>query len=496
MATISIVWSGFWWLSAALYCAKNGHEVHVFEKNEQLGGRASIYEKNWFRWDMWPSRYLMPDLFEDFFKEFGYEVDDLFELKKLSPSYRIFFKDSGKQIDVFDEVEKNRDTFEAIEPGSTDNLKKYLKKAKYQYEVAMKDFVPKNYDSITDFFTWRMLTEGIKLNVFSTIGTYVKRYFKTPEMQKIIQYPMVFLWSPPYETPAIYNLMTYVDFGMGVRYPKGGIHSLITAMVDIGKKLWVQYHTNSEVNQILVDPLPNSKDKVGGIKVNNTFFETDIVISNGDMARTETQLLDTPYQSYDTDYRKSRKLAPSAFLVYLGVKWGIKNIEHHTLIFAEDWKQNNKEIFKTRQAPTDPSFYICCPSKTDDSIVPPGHENLFLLVPFPPGVSMSEDEKQSYKDKILQTTEDVIGEKFVDRIVHERIFTVDDFRQRYHAYEWTALGIAHTFRQTAIFRPNNVSKKVAWLYYAWAYTNPGIGMPMCLISGKLAYERIKADLTD
>lgn len=492
MATISIIGSGFGGLSAALYCAKAWHEVHVYEKNDQLWGRASIYQADWFTWDMWPSWYLMPDLFEQFFADFDCNVHDYLHLTKLSPSYKIYFKDSVKHpsIDVYDDINKNEAIFESLEPWSTTQLKKYLQKAEYQYHVAMKDFVQKNYNSLGDFFTWRMLTEWVKLNVFSTIGSYVKKYFRSSEMQKIIQYPMVFLGSPLYKTPALYNLMTYVDFGMWVWYPQGGIHSIVSALVSIGKNLWVQYHTCSEVQKINVAP-KKWKPSVYSITIDGAETLCDAIISNADMHWSETQLLDKKYQSYSNNYWGHKTIAPSGFILYLWISKKLSWLKHHTLVFSEDRNLNNQEIFDTKQPPSDPSFYICCPSKTDPSVAPPNCENLFVLVPFPPNVYLDKHELRAYRDKIISTLEKLIGQDIANNIIHERIFCVSDFESSYHAYQWTALGLAHTFMQTAVFRPNNKSKKITWLYYAWWYTNPGIGMPMCLISGKLAYERLQ-----
>lgn len=495
MAKVAIIWSGFGWLSAALYCAKAWHEVHVYEKNQQLWGRAGTYCANGFMWDMGPSWYLMPDLFEQFFADFDCDVRDYLHLTKLSPSYRIYFKDNHEhpRVDVYDELEKNRAVFEQIEPWSTGQLRAYLAKAEYQYHVAMREFVQKNYNSLWDFFTRRMLTEWVKLNLFSTIGSYAKKYFRSTEMQKIVQYPMVFLGSPPYKTPALYNLMTYVDFGMGVWYPQGGINSIVKALVSIWHDLWVCYHTVSEVEQITVARKQSWQASVHGVLIDGKELLFDAVISNADMHWSETRLLEKKYQSYPESYWTRTKLAPSGFILYLGISWKLTWLKHHTLVFSKDWILNNKEIFDQKKPPSDPSFYICCPSKTDWSVAPPNCENLFVLVPFPSGIHMSESNLHDYRDKIISTIEHLLDEDISGRIIHERLFCVDDFEHAYHAYQWTALGLAHTFSQTAIFRPRNKSKKVWWLYYAGWYTNPGIGMPMCLISWKLAYERLRQD---
>ncbi len=497
---IAIIGSGFGGLSAACYLAKAGHAVTVYEKNEQLWGRASVKKADWFTRDMGPSWYLMPDLFENFFADFGKDVQDYLALTRLDPSYKIYFKDDTETpvIDVHTGVEKNRELFESLEPWSMDALKEYLEKAEVQYNIGMNEFVQKNYDSIFDFFNKRMMLDGLKMNIHTTIWKYVKKYFKSDKMQKIMQYPMLFLGSPPYETPALYNLMSYVDFGMGVWYPQWGMGSLVKALVDLWTELWVTYRTWAEVKTIHSTPEPKTrkrwkhKSKVTGLSLaSGETIAFDEIVSNADMHRTETKLLESSDQTYNEAYRKKHTLAPSGFCVYLGLDKKVEWLEHHTLIFNEDREQNNQEIFKTATYPTDPSYYICCPSKTDPDVAPAWSENLFFLVPFPSRVTMNDEQKQIYRDKLLADAEKVLGQSLTDHIVHEEIFGPDEFSSRYHAYGGNALsGWAHTFSQTAIFRPNNVSKKVKGLYYAWWYTNPGIWVPICIISGKLASKRV------
>ncbi len=490
--TAIIIGSGFGGLGTAAILAKAGYKVTVLEKNEMVGGRASVFEAKGFKFDMGPSWYLMPDVFEHFFEILDEDVHEHLDLKKLAPSYRIFYKDLNEKVDIYSDLEKDLPTIEAIEEGAGEALKDYLDKAGYQYDIAKDRFMYKNYDSIRDFLTREVATEGRKLSVFKNMDKYVSGFFKTEQMQKIMQYPLVFLGSSPYNTPAIYNIMSHIDFNMGVYYSQGGIYEISKALAYIAKKHGAKLHVNTPVAEIIVE----NWEAVGVRLEDGKELRADIVISNADIEHTETKLLGELYREHSDKYWKKRTLAPSALIMYLGVKGKLPSLTHHNLLFSKDWKKNFGEIFDTPRWPSDPSLYICAPSKTDPSVAPKGHENLFVLVPIAAGLDYTEKQLEKYADTILQTMENEMDLKGLrEKIVYKKLFSVKDFSSRYNSYQGTALGLAHTLRQTAIFRPNNVSKKVKNLYYTGAGTNPGIGMPITLISAELLYKRLTGDKT-
>ncbi len=508
--TAIIIGSGFGGLGAACLLSKSGYDVTVIEKNEMVGGRASVFSVSkdtygtWqvstgkqnktgtFTFDMGPSWYLMPDVFEHFFNILGEDVHRHLNLKKLGPSYRIFYKDADKQVDIYSDLSKDLKTVEALEPGASDALKRYLDQAEYQYSVAKDRFMYKNYDSVRDFFTKEMAVEGRKLSVLTNMDRYVGKFFKTDEMQKIMQYPLVFLGSSPYNTPAIYNIMSHIDFSMGVYYPQGGIYKITEALASIARKHGAKFKLNTAVDKIIVKDATAVGVKLKGGKE----LFADIIISNADIHHTEQELLEPKYRTKSKKYWDKRTLAPSALIMYLGVKGNLPSLTHHNLLFSQDWKKNFSEIFDNPQWPNDPSLYICNPSKTDPSVAPKGHENLFVLVPIAPGLTYTTKQLEKYADKILSTMEDDMDLPGLrDKIVYKRLFSVKDFAARYNSQEGTALGLAHTLKQTAIFRPNNISKKVDKLYYVGAGTNPGIGMPITLISAELMYKRLIGDTT-
>lgn len=497
--TAIIIGSGIGGLGAAALLTKAGYEVTVLEKNDQPGGRAGIFQAETdagtFRYDMGPSWYLMPDVFEHFFQLLGENVHDHLDLVRLGPSYRIFYKDTYRKVDIYSDLKRDLPTVEQIEPGAGRALERYLQQSEYQYGIAKDRFMYKNYDSIRDFFTREMAMEGRKLSVMQTMDKYVARYFATDAMRKIMQYPLVFLGSSPYNTPAIYNIMSHIDFNMGVFYPQGGIYRIVEALVKIAETGGATIRVNSAVEHIIVED-----GEAAGVRLaNGEELRADIVISDADVHHTEQDLLAPEYRTKSQRYWKSRTLAPSALIMYLGVKGELPQLTHHNLLFSKDWKKNFGEIFDKPPMgkikwPSDPSLYVCNPSKTDPTVAPDGHENLFVLVPIASGLEYTEQSLKVYGDRILETIEKEMRLPGLrDNIVYRRDFSVKDFEQRYNSYQGSALGLAHTLRQTAIFRPNNISKKVGKLYYVGANTNPGIGMPVCLISAELMYKRLTGD---
>jgi phytoene desaturase len=482
-----IIGSGIGGLGTACLLAKQGYSVTVLEKNAQPGGRANVFSEQGYRFDMGPSWYLMPDVFEHFFNLLEEPIEKHLTLKKLSPSYRIFFKDEGKVIDLEADLEKAAVLFETLEPGSGEALRQYVAQSAYQYDIATREFMYKNYNSILDFFNRRTMVEGRKLSVFSSMDSYVKKFFKSDMVQKIMQYQLVFLGSSPYKTPALYNIMSHIDFNMGVYYPEGGIYSLVQALANIAKKYGATIRTNAEVAHITTaHGTATSVTLVSG-----EVLEADLIVSNADIAHTETKLLKKNARTYSESYWKKRTLAPSAFIMYIGLDGVADTLTHHNLIFSKNWKGNFDQIFESPSLPEDPSLYVCCPSKTDSTVAPAGKENLFVLVPIGAGVTYTKEQLDAYQEKILHTIETEFKiPNFKKRIEYLRTYTPDDFTRDYHSLGGSALGLAHTLGQTATLRPNNISKKISNLLYVGAGTNPGIGMPICLISAELAYKRI------
>lgn len=482
---VVVIGGGFGGLGTTCLLAKDGYSVTLLEKNNQLGGRASVLHDDGFTWDMGPSWYLMPDVFEQFFQEMGEKVEDHLKLKRLFPSYRIFFED-GDLVEMTGEIETDAATFERYEPGAGEKLREYLRLSEYQYRIAMRDFVPKNYDSYRDFFSRQALLEGPKLHVLESMERYVGRFFSHPKLRQIIQYTLVFLGSSPYTTPALYNIMSHVDFNLGVWYPEGGIHEVIRVLARIAKQHGTEIRCETPVESILIE-----KGRVVGVSTRQGIVEADIVVSNADLHHTDMQLLAPEHRTRSARYWAKRTLAPSAFIIYLGLDTQLPQLVHHNLYFCENWQENFDHIFNKPGYPRNPSLYICCPSKSDPTVAPEGNENLFILVPIASGLDDTPEIREEYAAHILDLVEQKLGiPQLRSHIVTQHLFSINDFASRYNSYRGSALGLAHTLRQSAIWRPSNRNKKVKGLYYVGAGTTPGIGMPMCLISSQLVRKRV------
>lgn len=482
---VIIIGAGVGGLATACLLAKAGYKVTIFEKNEQAGGMAGMFSRKGFTFDAGPSWILMKDVFERFYAELDEKLEDHLDLVRLDPSYKVFFKDTDKTANICSDA-RDFETFEDIEPGSAKQLRKYLGKSRQLYEVASKHFLYTNRISLWSLISPNVLFVGLRSGIFSRMEIFAKKHFKSELLQKIVTYPSVFLGGSPYNTPTLYNLLNHTIFEHGVFYPKGGLYKLVDSLLSIGKEYGVEIVYNAPVEKILT-----SENRAIGIKVGSRNMLADVVISNADRHFTETTLLDASERDHKEKYWNKLVVAPSALLMYLGVDRQYDSIQHHNLVFCQDWRQNFSDIFDDPRMPRDPSFYVCAPSKTDSTVAPEGHENLFVLVPIAAGLEYTARELANYTQKILACMEKEMGLASLRKhIVYQKSFCVKDFENRYNSFRGTGLGLAHTFKQSATFRPSNRSRKVKGLYFVGADTHPGIGLPACLISAELVAKRL------
>lgn len=481
---IIIIGAGFGGISAAALMAKKGHDVTVIDNNEMAGGRAKLWKNKGFTFDMGPSWYLMPDVFNNFYKKIGLNPKKELKIVRLDPSYRIYFGENDK-LDVRSSINRNYKLFDKLEKNGAKNLKEYLNKAKFQYDTAMNQFIYKEYETIFDFINKDILIKGAKLRVFESLDRYTKRYFVNPRSRKILEYTMVFLGGSPKNTPALYSIMSHIDFNLGVWYPIGGLGKIVEVIKTNAEKNNAKFIFRCSAKKIRI-----IEGKVMGVETNKGFMNADTIIVNADYHHAETKLLEERYQSYKEKYWKKRIMAPSAFMIYLGINRKIDGLKHHTLFLENDWIKHFNEIFDDPKWPDKPSYYVCCSSKTDNTVAPKGCENIFILVPIASGIKDTKNIRERYYNKTLTHLEKTLNVDIRKHIIVKRIFTLDDFRKDYNSYRGTALGLSHTLTQTAVFRPRHKSKKVKGLYYTGQYCHPGIGVPMCIISSEILCDEV------
>ncbi|QOD61132.1 phytoene desaturase [Polaribacter haliotis] len=479
---IHIIGSGFSALAASCYLAKEGYKVTVLEKNSTLGGRARQFKKDGFTFDLGPSWYWMPDVFERFFADFGKKPSDYYTLDKLNPGYEVYFGENSS-LKISENLEDIYKMFEEEEKGSAKHLKTFLDSAKSNYETAILDLVYRPGISPLELVTTKTVARVTQF--FSTIRKQVRKNIKSSKLIQILEFPVLFLGAKPSNTPAFYNFMNYADFGLGTWHPRGGMYKVVEGMVSLAESLGVNFQINSNVEKILTDINKNVK----GLLVNGKEVKTNLILSGADYHHTET-LLDESLRQYSEKYWDKKIFAPSSLLFYVGFNKKITNASHHTLFFDSDFDAHAKEIYDNPKWPTDPLFYANFTSMTDKTSAPEGKEAGFFLIPLAPGIEDTATLRETYFNKIIERFEKLTNQEVKKYVLFNRSFCVNDFKEEYNSYKGNAYGMANTLLQTAFLRPKIKSSKVKNLYFTGQLTVPGPGVPPALISGKIASELI------
>lgn len=474
--TIKIIGSGFSSLAASCYLAQQGHQVTVYEKNATVGGRARQLVKNGFTFDIGPTWYWMPDVFERFFADFGKKPSDYYSLQKLSPAYRVYF---GEQdfLDIADNLPAIKEVFEGIEPGSGKKLQAFMDEAKSNYDIAIKDLVYRPGESPMELVTPQTAMKVGQF--FGNISRDIRKKFRNQKLVQVLEFPVLFLGAKPSDTPSFYSFMNYADFGLGTWHPKGGMYSVVKAMAKLAQELGVEIVTNAAVEQIKC-----ADGNVTALKINGQDIPADIIVSGADYHHTET-LLPQECRRYSERYWDNCTFAPSSLLFYVGFDKKIDNVEHHTLFFDTDFDVHARDIYDNPRWPDEPLFYASFPSKTDPETAPQGCEAGIFLIPLAPGLTDTPELREKYFQKIMARFEKVTGQDVLDHIILKESFCVNDFISEYNSYKGNAYGLANTLLQTAFLRPKLKSSKVNNLFFTGQLTVPGPGVPPALISGKL-----------
>ncbi len=484
-----VIGGGFAGLSAAINLADKGLSVTLLEKNDHVGGRARIWKCEGFTFDMGPSWYWMPDVFEDFFGRFGKKVSDYYQLHRLDPGYEVFFPNDEK-VSVDASLERLKTWMEGLEPGSFEKLTKFLDEAEYKYKVGINDLVYKPSRSITEFIDLRLLKGLVRMDVFSSMRKHVNAYFKHPYLRQLMEFPILFLGAVPSNTPALYSLMNYADLKLGTWYPEGGMYSVVQAMETLAKEKGVQIQCNAEVSGFTF-----SEKTVTGVNVGDDVYEADVVVAGADYHHVDRHLLPEGMSNYSERYWDKRKMAPSSLLFFIGIDKKIENMEHHSLYFDAPFDQHADAIYTNPRWPETPLYYVSNTSKTDPNAAPDGCEALTFLVPLAPNLEDTEALRETYFHKIMDRFEATMGQDIRNHIIIKRSYAMNDFVNDYHAYKGNAYGLANTLDQTAILKPGLKNKHIKNLYYVGQLTVPGPGVPPSIISGIVVAEEIGKDFT-
>jgi len=465
--------------------AKAGWDVTVLEKQSTPGGRARQLKADGFTFDMGPSWYWMPDVFERYFNCFGKKVSDYYELERLDPSYRVYWQDG--QSDIPANYEELKKLFESIEPGSGEKLDKFLEEAVYKYEVGINKLVYKPGQSLTEFLDWETIKGVFKLDVFTSIDKHIGKFFKHPRLRQLMEFPVLFLGALPKDTPALYSLMNYADIKLGTWYPKKGMYAVVEGMYKLAMELGVKFVFDSNVTAInVVDAKARKVETEDG-----TSYHADVVIGGADYHFIETKLLPENYRRYDERYWDKRLMAPSCLLYYVGLNKKIEGVPHHSLFFDADFEVHGKEIYTSKQWPTDPLFYVSVSSVTDETVAPPDCDNMVFLIPVAAGLKADTEElREEYFQKIMARFEEKTGQEIRNSIIYKKSYSISDFVTDYNSYKGNAYGLANTLMQTAIFRPSCRSIKIKNLFYTGQLTVPGPGVPPSLISGEVVANEV------
>jgi phytoene desaturase len=481
---VVVIGSGFAGLSAACFMAKNGHEVTILEKNTTAGGRARKFEIDGFLFDMGPSWYWMPDVFERFFAQFGKKVEDYYDLVRLDPSYQVIYN-ANEKWNIPQNVEELALFLEKIEVGAGKQLKLFLAEASIKYQVGMKDLVFKPGRSLNEFMSIDFFKGLLKLDLFTSHSKHVRKYFTNPKIISLLEFPVLFLGAKPQDTPALYSLMNYADIKLGTWYPMGGMHKIVEGMVSLATSLGVKI----EYNQAVVG-FDTKEGQVKKVKTENAIIECDIVIAGADYHHIDQEVLDSSYRNYTEKYWDKRIMAPSSLLFYLGIDKKLVGLQHHNLFFDEDFGQHAVEIYEQPQWPSKPLFYVSCPSVTDAKVAPAGKENLFILIPVAPGIEDTHEIREKYFDIVMDRLETLTGQSIKPHIIYKRSYAHQNFKDDYNSFKGNAYGLANTLSQTAVLKPSIKSKKLNNLYFTGQLTVPGPGVPPSLISGEVVATEI------
>ena len=480
-----IVGTGLGGLTTALRLSKDGYEVELVEKYHQAGGRLNQIKKDGFTFDMAPSFFSMSYEFKEFVDYCG--IDMPFEFVELDPLYKVNFAGSNHFFTIYKDLKKLAEEFKDIEPGFEEKMNKYLKSAGQIYYDTEYKIIKQNFKNIPDYLL--KLTQVPPRNapkMFRTMWSEMNKYFTSYEVKVIFSLVAFFLGATPFDTPAVFSMLTFTELVHdGYHNVKGGMYKIVEGLLKEMEKQNIKIHYNTEIQNYQSD----GKKVTGLIDQHGDTWKSDIYVINSDAAWFRGKIFNRPkYQDKKLD-KKKWTLAP--FTMYLGVKGKIDNIDHHNYFLGNNFKEYAGKLFKNSISLEKPYYYVNVPSKTNPETAPPGHENLFILCPVPdmrykPDWSDSEE----LADNIISDLSKRIGFDIKNNLVSKTTLNPPEWKNMFNLYQGSGLSLAHNLRQVGGLRPGNKDEVYSNVYYVGSSTVPGTGLPMAVISSKLVTEKI------
>jgi phytoene desaturase len=495
-------------LASAALLVHDGWQVDVVEQQANFGGRVGTWEQDGFRFDTGPSWYLMPEVFDHFFRLIGTTAAEQLDLVRLDPAYRVYFERHEHPLELRADRAANVAAFEAVQHGAGVALERYLDSAHEVYDLALRRFLYDTFESRTSLLSREVLGQLPRLArlLSRSLAAHTARHFTDDRLRQVLGYPAVFLGTAPDRAPSMYHLMSWLDLADGVYYPQGGFGTLTRALVRLAQRGGARLHTSTRA--IAIDVNRTRPPRAGGVRVveptgAERLLPADLVVAAADLHHVENELVPADLRTYPPAWWERRDPGPGAVLACLGIRGALPQLAHHTLFFTHDWERNFRDIFHApTRIPEPASAYVCRPSATDPSVAPPGHENLFVLVPVPADPEIGRGALEGAGNPMVEKAVDAALAQVAakagvpdlpERVVLRRTIGPGDFAADLNAWSGGALGPAHVLSQSAFFRAGNASRKIRGLVYAGAGTIPGVGLPMCLISAELALKRVRGD---
>ncbi len=485
--TAIVIGAGIGGIATAARLAKNGYNVTVLEKNESPGGRCNQIVQDGHRFDIGPTLFLMPEVWEETFASLGEKMGDHLDLRRIDPTYMVRF-DDGLQLELTSNIGDMQAQLEAVEKTAFTGFLNYIAEGSKHYKVSLDKFVGRNFFSIFDYFSLKNLPLIFKLKALGKHYRNTGRFFKDERLKAAFTFQNMYLGLSPYDAPATYSLLQYTELAEGVWYPMGGVYAAIEALVKIAEKLGVKFIYNAPAKKLNVEGSQVKTVELG----NGKTLEADIFVGNADLPYIYKELLPDPIAAKKLD---KKLYTCSTIMFYWGVDKQYPQIGHHNVFLASDYKASFDQIFKEHNLPDKPSFYVHAPARTDPAAAPAGQDTLYVLVPVGHLDAASEqdwDERVNRARKAVfeRLSKEMGIDDLESHLKFEIAYQPKVWKERFNLEKGAAFGLSHNFWQVGYLRPQNRHKKYKNLYFAGASTHPGTGLPIVLLSARLTTERI------